>query len=87
MTDITQYNWTTVEGKDWGVHLWGELEEYADGTRQVVEITARYITPTGKEIEIEEAKSGIPEEVVGLAHALLDDHRTSDSMLETWGAR
>ena len=50
MTDITQYNWVTVDGKDWGIHLWGELEEYEDGHRQVVEITARYITPAGKAV-------------------------------------
>jgi len=96
MTDITQYNWVTVDGKDWGIHLWGELEEYEDGHRQVVEITARYITPAGKEIEIEDTcqaegavrvgnKYGIPEEVINTAYGLLDDHKTSDSMLETWG--
>jgi len=87
MTDITQYNWITVEGKEWGIHLWGTLEEYEDGTRQVVDIDARILTPKGEELTYD-AQNWIdfPEEVCSLADALLNDKDTSDSMLETWGA-
>lgn len=87
MTDITQYNWITVDGKEWGVHLWGTLEEYEDGTRQVVDIDARILPPTGGEFNYNADNWGkFPKEVCNLADALLDDHKTSDSMLETWGA-
>lgn len=87
MTDITQYNWITVDGKEWGVHLWGTLEEYEDGTRQVVDIDARILPPTGGEFNYNADNWGkFPEEVCNLADALLDDKDTSDGMLETWGA-
>jgi hypothetical protein len=87
MTDITQYNWITVDGKEWGVHLWGTLEEYEDGTRQVVDIDARILPPTGGEFTYDAQNwSKFPEEVCNLADALLDDKDTSDGMLETWGA-
>jgi hypothetical protein len=87
MTDITQYNWITVDGKEWGIHLWGELEEYEDGTAQVVDIDARILPPTGGEFNYNADNWGkFPEEVCNLADALLDDKDTSDSMLETWGA-
>jgi hypothetical protein len=87
MADITQYNWITVDGKEWGVHLWGTLEEYSDGTRQVVDIDARILPPTGGEFNYNADNWGkFPEEVCNLADALLDDKDTSDGMLETWGA-
>ncbi len=82
MTDITQYNWITVDGKEWGIHLWGELEEYEDGTRQVVDIDARILPPTGGEFTYDAQNwSKFPEEVCNLADALLNDKDTSDSML------
>ena len=83
MTDITQYNWITVDGKEWGIHLWGELEEYEDGTRQVVDIDARILPPTGGEFTYNAQNwNKFPEEVCNLADALLDDKDTSNSMLE-----
>jgi hypothetical protein len=86
MTDITQYNWITVANQEWGIHLWGELEEYDDGTAQVVDIDARILPPTGGEFNYNADNwSKFPEEVCNLADALLDDHKTSDNMLETWG--
>ena len=86
MTDITQYNWITVEGKEWGIHLWGELEEYEDGTAQVVDIDARILPPTGGEFNYNADNwHKFPEEVCNITDALLDDHKTSDSMLESWG--
>jgi len=88
MTDVTLYNWITVDGVEWGVHLWGELEEYKDGTRQVVDIEARYILPDGKEVLADDEPDGIPDDVENLASGLLDDPRTSDDMLEhgaRWG--
>lgn len=82
MSSVTLYNWITIDGVEWGVHLWGELEEYEDGTRQVVDIEARYLLPDGAEKLATDGKLGIPQEVQDLASALLDDHRTSDAMLE-----
>jgi hypothetical protein len=82
MTSVTLYNWITVDGVEWGVHLWGELEEYEDGTRQVVDIEARYLLPDGAEQLSTDGNLSIPQEVQDLAQALLDDHRTSDDMLE-----
>jgi hypothetical protein len=82
MTDVTLYNWITVDGVEWGVHLWGELEEYKDGTRQVVDIEARYILPDGTEVLADDEPDGIPDDVENLASGLLDDPRTSDDMLE-----
>ena len=86
MTDITQYNWITVKGREWGVHLWGTLEEYEDGTRQVVDIDARILTPKGEELTYD-AQNWIdfPEEVCSLADGLLNDHKTGEGMLESWG--
>ena len=67
--------------------LWGTLEEYSDGTRQVVDIDARILPPTGGEFNYNADNWGkFPEEVCNLADALLDDKDTSDGMLETWGA-
>ena len=87
MIDITQYNWITVEGKEWGIHLWGTLEEYDDGTRQVVDIDARILPPKGGELAYDANNwDKFPEDVCNLADALLDDKDTSDGMLETWGA-
>ena len=86
MTDITQYNWITVANREWGVHLWGTLEEYEDGTRQVVDIDARILTPDGKEITYDATNwKTFPEEVDNLVMALFNDHKTSDNMLATWG--
>ena len=82
MSDVTLYNWITVDGEEWGVHLWGTLEEYEDGTQQVVDIDARYILPNGTEQNSTTKNLTVPEEVVTLAQALLDSPDTSDDMLE-----
>lgn len=82
MSDVTLYNWITVDGEDWGVHLWGQLEEYEDGTKQVVDIEAMYLLPNGTEQAGNAKNITVPEEVIALAQALLDDPNTSDDMLE-----
>jgi hypothetical protein len=82
MSSVTLYNWITVDGKEWGVHLWGDLEEYEDGTRQVVDIEARYLYPTGEEVIVDDGELNLPIEVKQLAEALLDDSDTSDNMLK-----
>jgi hypothetical protein len=82
MSDVTLYNWITVDGEEWGVHLWGTLEEYEDGTRQVVDIDARYLLPNGVEQDANTKNLTVPEEVVSLAHALLESPDTSDDMLK-----
>lgn len=82
MTDVTLYNFIEVDGKEWGVHLWGELEEYEDGSRQVVDIDARYIFPNGYEVLATDGVVNVPEEVQQLAQALLDSPDTSDDMLK-----
>jgi hypothetical protein len=82
MTDVTLYNWITVDGKDWGVHLWGELEEYEDGTQQVVDIEARYIYPSGEEVIVDDGVLNLPQEVADLASALIDSPDTSNDMLK-----
>jgi len=82
VSDVTLYNWITVDGEEWGVHLWGTLEEYEDGTRQVVDIDARYLLPNGAEQGADTKNLTVPEEVVSLAHALLESPDTSDDMLK-----
>jgi hypothetical protein len=82
MSEVTLYNWITVDDEEWGVHLWGTLEEYEDGTRQVVDIDARYLLPNGTEQSSDVKNLTVPDEVVSLAQALLDDPNTSDDMLK-----
>lgn len=82
MSEVTLYNWITVDDEEWGVHLWGTLETYEDGTQQVVDIDARYLLPNGTEQNTTTKNLTVPEEVVMLAQSLLDDPNTSDAMLE-----
>jgi len=75
------YWYEDEEGSKWELLLEGEYEKYEDGNNIVSELYVKYYAKkkTSSEIEVYVLipEQEVPDEVLGFAEMLMDDHKTS----------